>query len=264
MSEFNKNASVSYEIRVISLSDSLQRREKITNQMQACGLEFQFFDAVDARKMSEADLAALRLKHKPYHGMSIGGIACTKSHYELMRQWQASSNTDFLVVMEDDANVTENLKYFLEQFSKMPLLNFTALKIGGRYQKNKRTAILTYQDFISVTYPFMPSYCSVAYIVNRKNAHKLISHLELFDYDTDEKITKDVRLGMPVYEVSPFIVEESGLPSTLSDFSSTRRHIAFLPLRRLVNNFHIAKRISVILLNHIMFSRKKLRLVKIR
>lgn len=264
MSVAQNACSPSYDIRVISLQDSYERRARITRQMGEQQLPFEFFDAIDARQLTESDLSAIRVMHRPYEGMNRGAIAVGKSHYELIKNWVESKQSDYLVVMEDDAEITHQLKEFMNNSKCLNKLRFSILKIGGRYQKRDRPALIVENKGLTITYPFLPSFCNVAYIVNRKGAARVVSHLARFDYDIDEKLTKNARIGMPVYEVSPFIVEESGLPSTLAGYSSTRRRIASLPVRRIVNNLQIAKRITITLINHILFSRKKFGFVRIK
>lgn len=261
----SKNPSLpTYDIRVISLKDSHERRARITRQIHDLQLSFQFFDAIDARQLAPADLQTIITQHRPYDGMSLGTIAVGKSHYEVIKNWAENEQTDYLIVMEDDAEITHQFQKFIDNLRLLKEISFAILKIGGRYQKRRRTALAVHHEEFMITYPFLPSFCNVAYIVDRRAVERVLSHLVRFNFDVDEKITKDARIGMPVYEVSPFIVEESGLPSTLSGFSSSRKRIAFLPLRRLVNNFHIAKRVGIILINNILFNRTKPRLVKIR
>lgn len=91
-------------IFVISLTRSLERRESIKKQMKHLGLEFEFIDAVDGKKLTEKQLnkvnfqTALKLCG---HELSMGEVGCALSHINIYEKI-VTDNIENCIVLEDD------------------------------------------------------------------------------------------------------------------------------------------------------------------
>ena len=71
-------------IWVISLSRSVERRANVSACMQMAGLEFEFFDAIDGKRLTSAELNRhydeARSILEIGRPMSLGEIGCSLSH----------------------------------------------------------------------------------------------------------------------------------------------------------------------------------------
>lgn len=96
------------KICVISLKRSPERRENIKKQLDALGLEFEFFDAVDGRAEPPHPLFAKydyfkRLWLTNGRMPSKGEMGCYASHYLIWQKCVASGES--ILVIEDDSYV---------------------------------------------------------------------------------------------------------------------------------------------------------------
>lgn len=94
------------QIVVINLERSVARRAAMTAQLQALGLPYRFFPAVDGRALSDAQVAACystdRAATTGWQSLNRGEIGCGLSHQGIWRELIASGAAGW-VVLEDDA-----------------------------------------------------------------------------------------------------------------------------------------------------------------
>ncbi|MEJ6102798.1 glycosyltransferase family 25 protein [Aeromonas salmonicida] len=91
-------------IFVISLSRSQDRRAMLIKQMKHLGLEFTFFDAVDGKALSDAELQHVDFplaRETCGHDLSMGEVGCAMSHIRLY-EMMVEKNIERCVVLEDD------------------------------------------------------------------------------------------------------------------------------------------------------------------
>jgi glycosyl transferase family 25 len=107
-------------IFIISLKDS-PRRGLIGPAMERLGIPFEFFDAVDGRRMSQAELAAAYEGSRPkFQHLSPGEIGCALSHMSIYRKMVAD-NIPAAIVLEDDAEVGPSLYDFIARIPDIPM-----------------------------------------------------------------------------------------------------------------------------------------------
>lgn len=106
----------SWPIFVISLADATARRSAISSQLDALGLDYEFFDAVDGRKGLPAEYEAMvdRPGTLATLGRSMGEAeyACALSHLEVYRRILERSHPG-AIVFEDDAIIGPLFPAFL-------------------------------------------------------------------------------------------------------------------------------------------------------
>src|SRR5690606_11229242 len=97
-------------IQVINLKRSLDRREAMRVQLDALGLDYEFFPAVDGRAGEHlrfpnySDEFCLRAWRRP---LTPGEVGCFASHYLL---WQRCvERNEPIIVMEDDVELHPKL-----------------------------------------------------------------------------------------------------------------------------------------------------------
>ena len=102
---------------VISLSDCINRRRRISRSLSDIGLQFEFFDAVDGRngldEESERQIdrdASRRLEGRI---LSNAEFACALSHINVYRKIIADT-IPYALILEDDITARPSLIDFLE------------------------------------------------------------------------------------------------------------------------------------------------------
>jgi glycosyl transferase family 25 len=197
---------------VISLKGS-PRRQVIGPALHALGIPFEFFDAVNGRLLSPADIAAsYDGGHRTNRQLSAPEIGCALSHMTLYRRIVAES-IPAAIILEDDAIVGPRLRRFAERADDLPgdvdVVNFFAAD-GVVYRKSSFdvAGIACHRTSSSVSH-------AVGYYIRRHGA-------DLFS-QANSKITKhaDWPVGfhrLAFFVTLPFVVDhDRGAPSTLAE-----------------------------------------------
>ena len=121
-------------VYVVSLIRDNERRRKIINDFAALNIDFQFFDAVDAKEPSNRMLLESMRGSGVGDEMTDGEIACTLSH-QFIYQDMIDKSYDWVVILEDDVIIDSRFKDFLsslnvEQINK--LKNNNLYLLGGQ------------------------------------------------------------------------------------------------------------------------------------
>jgi len=101
---------------VISLPHARERRERIAQRFVELDLPFEFMDAVDARELTDADVAAVDTRYRRRWGLrplAPAEVACWRSHARAIAQAGASSDA-MTAVFEDDAILLPELPTVLD------------------------------------------------------------------------------------------------------------------------------------------------------
>ena len=101
---------------VISLPQSTDRREYVTQELKKVNMDFEFFDAVDGRKNYE-NLRTMSLRkgiigQKAYDELSPGALGCLLSHRGIYEKEYLSMKPDddyWILIMEDDVEFAPGL-----------------------------------------------------------------------------------------------------------------------------------------------------------
>ncbi|OOF67895.1 glycosyltransferase family 25 protein [Rodentibacter caecimuris] len=172
------------KIMVISLKNS-KRREVISKRLNGLGLEFQFFDAVYGKDLSEAELASVDYEFYPrrYNAkkpLTLGEIGCAMSHIKLY-EYIVENKIKEVIVLEDDALVS---LYFKE------IVSVALNKVSDKKE------ILFLDHGKAKVYPFMRSlperYRLAKYRCPSKNSKRSIIRTTgyLITYNGAQKLLK--------------------------------------------------------------------------
>jgi lipooligosaccharide galactosyltransferase I len=111
-------------IFVISLKDS-SRREFIEKRLRGLGLQFEFFDAVYGKNLSQDELQKIdykfyQSKYLAKKPLTLGEIGCAMSHIKLYEHIR-EINIPEAIILEDDAIVSHHFKEIvLDALKKAP------------------------------------------------------------------------------------------------------------------------------------------------
>lgn len=101
---------------VISLLRSHDRRSAIEKQMAHLGLSFTFWDAVDGKQLSDADLANVDINLAEQlcgHSLSLGEVGCALSHIKLY-EMMVSKEIEKAIILEDDIYLHMHFKSIVD------------------------------------------------------------------------------------------------------------------------------------------------------
>lgn len=99
-------------VYVVSLLRDYERRKKISADLNSLDIDFQFFDAIDAKDPSNNTLINSMKKTGIGSEMTDGEIACTLSHQLIFRE-MIQGNIEWAIILEDDVIIDEKFKDFL-------------------------------------------------------------------------------------------------------------------------------------------------------
>lgn len=153
-------------ILVISLKNS-PRRETISKRLTGLGLNFEFFDAIYGKDLSEAQLKKIDFEFYPKNygakkPLTLGEIGCAISHVNVY-EYIVKNNLEETIVLEDDAIVSLYFEEILQSaLAKAP----------------KRREIIFLDHGKAKVYPFMRNlperYRLARYRVPSKNSKRSI------------------------------------------------------------------------------------------
>lgn len=109
-------------VHVINLERSEDRLEQIDNNLKKFGIKYQRFNAVDGKKLSMGEIDRITTTSCRYMICNRSSIGCAISHITL---WGiiSQSNDKWHLVLEDDAEFTDETIDFVNKLSKSSLMD---------------------------------------------------------------------------------------------------------------------------------------------
>lgn len=223
---------------VINLPESDERRTAITERLDALGVAFDIFPAVNGKTLSAAEMAnydeakRIRLFGK---GLTRGEIGCYLSHYRL---WQRIIDEDLpcALIMEDDAVPEADFPVVLDQIMAISEPSWDMLRFFGG--KNRKGRLLhSLECGYSVLYPRHITAGAVAYLLTRQGAEKLLRHGREILWPVDNLMDRYWESGLRIEIIKPWPVTH--LPEPESDINRLGGHRADIVENR---NFQVVAR----------------------
>lgn len=216
-------------VRVVSLKRSFERREFIESQFAKLGVAFTFFDAVDGRTLTAADLAkysekaALKMEGR---GLSPNEIGCALSHIKLYEELLASKHECYLI-LEDDIIFGAMLLGVVQSRAKLPadweFINFFTSK-----------EVQPFGDFIFDIYRpgrFKKSTnMAAAYLINRDGAERLLASAYPIRLAADGLTGRTNLTGLISYGISPRVAAIRDVESEIGHRG--RSNLAYRAVKR--------------------------------
>jgi len=209
-------------IWVLNLERSIERRTFMEEQLSRLNLEYEIIAAVDGLKLTSDELSryskkdAMRCSESE---LNPGQIGCVLSH---ARMWQriVDENLTRVLILEDDALIGEMLLRILDNLAKLPpdweYINFVTdvgkIPFGDPVCDIHRVCNFAY-------YPNG----TVAYLINKSGAQKLLKEVYPIRWTADGLTGKTYITGLVAYGIDPQVV---ALRSCNSDIYMDNRHVA--------------------------------------
>ena len=174
------------DIRVINLSTSTERWEKIKQRLIALQIPFTRFDAIDGRinfhplfnKYNDKKRATYRSR-----ALSGGELGCFASHYLLWEQCVASNKP--LVILEDDILIEDNLRDALT-FCEQHINELEYIRLSGIFIPQKNIKKLNQVGNYTVYRHRRGPAGTQAYVLHPKAAKKFLQHADCWYMAVDD------------------------------------------------------------------------------
>lgn len=189
---------------VISLLRSTERRARIAAQLEALGVRFSFFDAIDGTALPRHELeAARRVVYPARYGSPLLAteLGCTESHRQVCARIAAGSEP-FGCVLEDDVDLHSDVVRFLDAAWLQTLPPFDALRL----QETDSSPVLTIfsHERFQLRAPYCLGWGTRAQIYTRQGAAKAAAGLANRSMPADHALFCDGLIrDLRVLEVHP-------------------------------------------------------------
>lgn len=199
-----------HPIFVINLKTSPDRRKAAEEQLVRQGLKPTFVEAVDGRRMSEAEVAALvdfegRLRRAP-KPLNRAEVGCYLSHWAVLERIVADDLPQALV-MEDDLLATDEFAPVLEALATKALPPYDMIKIGISEEQNKPfTPIIPLTPTSSLVRHHNVVNSNMAYVITKAGAARFLGYGRPIRYPVDVAMNRSWRHGMDILGVRPWPV----------------------------------------------------------
>jgi len=193
------------KVYVISLANSHERRERISNILNSMGINFRFFDAVNGREGLPSDLVGLPddthrkiFRSRP---LSPGEKGCYASHYRL---WQKCVELgEAIVVIEDDCLPTDFMTGAIPTLQKLHQNGYEYIRL--EHQKGKAT-LLEEVDGMQTVFWHNNLVGTRGYSISPNGAKKLLAKSERWLCAVDNFIGESYRTKLKCTGLIPYIV----------------------------------------------------------
>lgn len=238
--------SQKFEIRVISLVNQIDRREKITDLFCDKKLNWSFFDAISGK---EIDAYASRYDKKRRlrnlsYDLKPNEIACFISHRKVWEEC-VRKNVPFLI-LEDDIKINNNFFVFQDLEKIVNLIiekfreEFLFVRLGNLFHR-KFYPIIPVTEGVDIVRYFRDPSTAMGYILSPHVANKLLIGSERFFCAVDNYMWSGWEHDCCLLDLYPglFFTSDLDTPSSIGDRSKPR--ISFIrkmkrEYYRLINN----------------------------
>ncbi|KAA9009419.1 glycosyltransferase family 25 protein [Histidinibacterium aquaticum] len=201
------------DVVVISLATSTERRGKIAEQFKDIKSDWSFFDAHTELRHPELEYDANFVESTFGRPLSEPELAIWSSHYTVVTDFLEKSDSDYLLVFEDDVILDTALPL-------APVLDFCAdrglhyLRLFGMYAAPSVQLSYLFNRSI-IRYRSSPSGLQ-AYILSREGARRIARACRRIATSVDLAFDEFWKTGLPIYALFPFPVIERFSPSSNS------------------------------------------------
>lgn len=192
-------------IFIVSLAQSTDRREKISERLDALGLDYKFFDAIDGATLDIATLPDYEgRKRRLFFGrdMSAGEIGCLLSHRAIYSHL-VEQNIPAAVVLEDDSLLEDDLPEVLPALAALPV-EWDLIRFIGRdkiYRKSKRLGPV-HGPYHLTRLSGTPG-GAYGYMLKQSGARKLLAAMKKNWLPVDTMQGQTLRTGLKSFGLAP-------------------------------------------------------------
>lgn len=193
-------------VYVISIKGEDARREKIAAHLKERGIDFQFFDAVDGRKMNVLDHPGYDgVRRRACNGVDLkpGELGCILSHRTLYEHCLKQGH-DHVLILEDDARLHEDTKDTLEAL-RQSNYDFDIIRLFGSPKVARgthRKIIPLIKDFWLVRLRTLHGGTHATFM-SKSGLEKLVKATDRFSFPIDIIMNRTWETGIISYTIQP-------------------------------------------------------------
>ena len=243
---------------VINLPRAEARRRAMSRQFDTLGIEFEIFDAIDWRDLSEEDWALVDRKSREMEGrrpLSDGMIACHLSHRKALKS-VAEGDDGLAAVFEDDVTLAPEIGGALDALMRLYASGWEFdIVFLHRQSMDKTFAPLKRADAgIRLGITKFSDWGAQGYVVSKKGATRLLKNCPKIVNRNDHTLHAYWESGLNVFSLETPVVfdgNEAGGHSFLQEAKDSRPSRNLWKLgRRVLSNLREE------VLKRVCFSRK--------
>jgi glycosyl transferase, family 25 len=201
---------------VVSLQSAVERRSDCTeNLQQNRHIDWRFFDAMtsSAPCAVESDPIA-QISHIGRH-LTANEIGCFKSHFCVLKEFVASTESDWLLVLEDDVWLDPNFALFeVVDFAEAKGIGYVRL-FAKAYKPASIVGSLS--GFRHIIRFHSDPFGAQAYVINKRFASRFVTSLDRILRPIDDELGRFWQNGLVPFAVFPFPAIEKSVPSQLDE-----------------------------------------------
>jgi len=203
-----------FQVLVISLERSLERRKKVEEQLSKTNIKWSFLNAVDGYTLSESPTAYKKEKVKRLQGYELtpGEIGCFLSH---IQAWNSCvSSEKITLVFEDDFLIGQRFELVLNDL--LSIANkWDLLRLSGIYETDD--TVLVDKESYSLVQNLGEPCGTAAYILNPSAAQVLLNHAADIYEPVDHYLEHFKKHGLRCLAAKPYPIELADTKSTITD-----------------------------------------------
>ncbi|MBU2896852.1 glycosyltransferase family 25 protein [Vibrio hepatarius] len=194
------------KVFVISLTSSIDRRERIARMLEELEVPFTFFNAIDGREGLPSDLVDRPddlhrrvLRSRP---LTPGERGCYASHYRL---WQKCVElNEPILIIEDDCLPTSHMKPSLAHLKRMHEKGYEYIRV--EHQKGKVTLLEEIDGGVQSVFWHNNLSGTRGYSLSPRGAKKLLEKSKRWICAVDNYIGESYRTGIKCTGIIPYLV----------------------------------------------------------
>lgn len=206
------------EVKVISLENSVERREFIANNLKFIPMiSWSFFNA-NTGSDDDSHLVSDQASQRRQFGRSltIGEVGCFKSHYNVLSQFLSSGSANWLLVLEDDVWIDGGFD-FQELIELLDRRSIDYIRLFAKMFK-PADIVAELSGFRQILRFRTDPYGAQAYLINKRGCEAFLKDLRKISFPIDDELGRFWRHKLDPYCVFPFPVVERNTQSSLEKF----------------------------------------------
>jgi len=202
------------QVFVISLARSIERRAKVTEQLNKTNIQWSFLDAVDGYALSQMPSSYKKSKVKRLQGYELtpGEVGCFLSH---IKAWELCDRNNLTtLVFEDDFLVGENLEAVIKDLLVIKD-QWNLLRLSGIYETQHES--LGQRSIYELVKNLGEPCGTAAYILQPNAARILLKHAAYIYEPVDHYLEHYAKHGLRCLAAKPYPVGLAHTKSTIID-----------------------------------------------
>ena len=199
-------------IFIVNLVGSVERKAKMSQQLESLGLQHDFIEAIDGRLMSESERADV--SRKINYAFLPGEIGCALSHQKIYQK-MIDENIESALILEDDVILPRNFNEILHKITLKD--DAPSVLLLSRINKYFKEPIANVIDNYNI-HKTQHATTAHSYIINKSGAESLLKSLSPIWMTADKWSLFEVLSLIKVHSVvpHPVILSEESTISTIN------------------------------------------------